>query len=288
MNITKVIIPAAGYGTRFLPITKSIPKEMLPLLNKPALQEVVEESILAGIHHACLVVSENKKAIRDYFTPNSKYRYLLQQAGKEQYIEGLATLLERISFSYITQEKMLGLGHAILLSKKKMNNEMFGVILPDMVLKGQEPCLKPLVQAAQEHQATIVAVMEVPNSEISSYGSIKVGKRFSENLMEITDIIEKPKPEAAYSNYAIFGRYIFTPAIFDAIEAVAPQANGEIQLTDAIALLAHQGHKVYAYKISGKVFDLGRPMGWLAANVYEGLQSPEYGAHIRMLLKELL
>lgn len=288
MNVSKVVIPAAGYGTRFLPITKSIPKEMLPVLNKPALQLVIEECAQAGIEESCLIVTKEKHEIRDYFTPQPHYRSLLKAAGKEHYLQGLTELLDRMKFTYINQDQMRGLGHAILLSKEAVGNEMFAVWLPDMLLMQDKPCLQPLVQAAQEHQATIVAVMEVPNEEISSYGSIKVGTRFSENLMEITDIIEKPKPENAYSNYAIFGIYIFTPEIYDAIQEIAPHAQGEIQLTDAIALLARRGKKVYAYKVSGTMFDLGRPGGWLAANVYEGLRSPQYCETIRGLLKNML
>ncbi len=288
MAVTKVIIPAAGYGTRFLPITKSIPKEMLPLLNKPALQEVIEESLASGINHFCLIMNENKSEIKDYFTINPAFNSLLQKAGKEHYLKELNELITQSNFTYIKQPEMLGLGHAIQMARPVIKNEMFGVILPDMVVFGDVPCMKPLVEAAQKHQATIIAVMEVPIEEISAYGSVKIGKKLTDNLMEITDIVEKPTPEEAPSNLAVLGRYIFTPAIFDAIEATTPHAKGEIQLTDAIALLASQGHKVLAYKVSGKVFDLGRPHGWLAANIFLGLQSPEYGGDVRKLLQKLL
>ena len=288
MAVTKVVIPAAGFGTRFLPITKSIPKEMLPLLNKPALQEVIEESLASGINHFCLIMNENKPEIKDYFTENPEFRSMLQKAGKKHYLKELSELIAQSTFTYIKQPEMLGLGHAIQMARPVIKNEMFGVILPDMVVFGDEPCMKPLVKAAQEHQATIIAVMEVPIEEISSYGSVKIGKKLTDNLMEISDVVEKPNPQDAPSNLAILGRYIFTPAIFDAIEAIAPHAKGEIQLTDAIALLARQGHKVFAYKVSGKVFDLGRPQGWLAANIFLGLQSPEYGDDIRKLVQELL
>ena len=183
---------------------------------------------------------------------------------------------------------MLGLGHAIQMARPVINNELFGVLLPDMVVFADEPCMKPLIAAAQKHQATIIAVMEVPIQEISAYGSIKIGKKFSDNLMEIKDIVEKPSPQEAPSNMAILGRYIFTPAIFDAIEAITPHAKGEIQLTDAIALLARQGHKVLAYKVNGTIFDLGRPQGWLAANIFVGLHSPEYGEMVKKLVKEFI
>ena len=287
MAITKVVIPAAGYGTRFLPITKAIPKEMLPLLNKPALQIVIEESIASDLTHFCIIMNDNKPAIKNYFTPDEPFRALLEKAGKLHYLKELSVLLEKSTFSYIAQPEMRGLGDAIQKAQSIIKNESFGVILPDMVKLDGEPCMKPLIEAAHEHNACVIAVMEVPLQEISSYGSIKVGKKLTDNLMEVTDIIEKPKPENAYSNYAIFGRYIFTPAIFKAIDETKPHA-GEIQLTDAIALLAHQGHTVLAYKIEGNIFDLGRPPGWLAANLFLGMQSAEYGDQIRKLIGEVI
>ena len=288
MTVRKVIIPAAGYGTRFLPITKSIPKEMLPLLNQPALQAIIQESIDSEINHFCIVMNDNKPEIKDYFSSNFAFRSRMQKSGKGDLIADLESLLTHAQFTYIKQPEMLGLGHAIMMAQSEIGKELFGVILPDMVVFNDEPCMKPLVQAAQEHEAIVIAVMEVPMEEISSYGCIKIGKKYSDNLMEITDIIEKPKPDQAFSNLAILGRYIFTPAIFDAIEATAPHASGEIQLTDAIALLARQGHKVLAYKVTGHIFDLGRPQGWLAANIFLGLKSPEFGAQIRELITGML
>ncbi len=288
MKVSKVVIPAAGYGTRFLPITKSIPKEMLPLLNKPALQEVVEESVASGINHFCMIMNDNKPEIKDYFTPDPAFRDMLAQSGKEHYVKELNELLEKTTFSYVKQPEMLGLGHAILMARPVIQNELFGVLLPDMVIFGDEPCMKPLVEAAQEHEATVIAVMEVPWDDISSYGSIKIGKKFTDNLMEIDALIEKPKREDAYSNLAVLGRYVFTPAIFDAIEETAPQAVGEIQLTDAINLLVERGHKVLAYRVDADIYDLGRPQGWLAANIHVGLQSPEFGPEVKKLIKKLV
>lgn len=288
MTVRKVVIPAAGYGSRFLPITKSIPKEMLPLLNQPALQTVIEESIASGLNHFCLVMNDNKPEIKDYFSYDFTFRSRVQRNGKGDLIADLEKLISHAQFTYIKQAEMLGLGHAIMMARPAIKKEMFGVVLPDMVVFDDEPCMKPLVQAAQEHGATVIAVMEVPMEEISSYGCIKIGKKFSDNLMEITDIIEKPQPEQAFSNLAILGRYVFSPAIFDAIDLTAPHASGEIQLTDAIALLARQGHKVLAYKVTGNIFDLGRPQGWLAANIFLGLQSPEFGEQIRESIKKMM
>jgi UTP--glucose-1-phosphate uridylyltransferase len=288
MTVRKVVIPAAGYGTRFLPITKSIPKEMLPVLNRPALHEVVEESVKSGIHHFCLIMNNNKPEIKDYFTPDPAFREMLAQTGKEHFVKELNELLAQTTFEYIKQPEMLGLGHAILMARPSIQNELFGVLLPDMVIFGQEPCMKPLVEAAQEHKAAVIAVMEVPWEEISSYGSIKIGKKYNDNLMEIDALVEKPKREDAYSNLAVLGRYVFTPDIFDAIEETAPQAVGEIQLTDAINLLIQKGHKVLAYKVDAPIFDLGRPQGWLAANIYAGMQSTEIGPEVKKILQNFL
>ncbi len=288
MTVRKVVIPAAGYGTRFLPITKAIPKEMLPLLNEPALQTIVDECNDSGLHNINFIMNKDKPEIRKFFTSDFTFRSRVQKSGKGSLIEGIESLISHCQFTYIKQPEMLGLGHAIMMAQPYIENEAFGVVLPDMVVFDTQPCMKPLVEAAQKHEATVIAVMEVPMEEISSYGSIKIGEHISDNLMEITDIIEKPKQEEAFSNLAILGRYVFTPAIFDAIEATAPHTTGEIQLTDAIALLARQGHKVLAYKVTGNVFDLGRPQGWLAANIFLGLQSKEFGGAVRELLKEMV
>lgn len=285
MDITKVVIPAAGYGSRFWPITKEIPKEMLQLLNKPALQVIVEEARLAGISESIVIVSENKTSIKQYFTEQPAFQSRVQKANKTNLTRELETILNSMAFTYINQPTMRGLGHAIMLAKEAIGSEYFGVMLPDDV-SFEENTMKEIARIAKEEAATVIAVMEVPLKEISSYGSIKPGRQITDNLIEITDVIEKPKPHEAYSNLAITGRYAFSPAIFQALEATAPHASGEIQLTDAIALLARQGHKVLAYKVSGSRFDLGRPHGWLAANIYLGINDPEYGAWIREYIRK--
>ncbi len=266
MNITKVIIPAAGLGTRFLPITKSIPKEMLPLLNKPALQYIVEEGLASGINHFCMIVSKTKPSIKQYFSPDKQLESQLTRINKIDRIKELNTVIEQSEFSYILQPEMRGLGDAVLMGKECMNNEYFGVILPDDLLFNSTPGIEQLKKVAQEHNTSVIAVVEVPKEEISSYGCVKIKNTLSDDLIEIEDVVEKPKPEEAFSNLAIVGRYIFSPTIFDAIEAIAPHAKGEVQLTDAITHLVKNGHKVLAYKIKGTRFDLGRPHGWLEAN----------------------
>lgn len=288
MRVIKVVIPAAGYGTRFLPETKSVPKELLPLLDKPVLQEVIEESVASEITDISIIVSEGKTAIQHYFTPNPQFDQILEKAGKLNRIESLNRLIDQCSFNFIDQPEMLGLAHAISMARPHIGNEYFGVILPDMVVFDEDPCMQGLVQAAQKYEATIIGVMEVPIAEISAYGSVKLGEQISENLIEITDLIEKPHPDKAYSNLAIMGRYVFSPAIFEAMEKVKPAPNGEIPLTDAIVYLAQHGHTVLAYKIKGTCFDLGRPHGWLEANIFLGLQSPDYGDYIRRAITRMM
>lgn len=268
MRISTIVIPAAGFGTRFLPFTKAVPKELLPLVNKPALQEVIEEGVRSGITRFCIIISEEKRAIEQYFSRNKKLETALEQTGKSALLDGINTLIDQCSFSYPIQKEMKGLGHAILMARDCVgHDDYFGVILPDDIIVG-DPGMQQLIEIAQREQAAVIAAMEVSSETISSYGSIKIGTPLQEDLVEVVDIIEKPKPDKAFSNLAIIGRYVLPTAIFDAIESVAPHANGEIQLTDAITHLINTGHRVLAYTIKGQRFDLGRPPGWLAANLY--------------------
>lgn len=287
MSITKIVIPAAGLGTRFLPFTKTVPKELLPLINKPALQEVVEEGIASGVTDFHIIVSNQKPEIKSYFTPSKELEATVANSGKEKLLESYNAMANEANFYYLIQEKMLGLGHAILMAKKAIGHQPFGVILPDDIILGETPGMQQLIDVAHEHNAMVIAVMEVDGDEISAYGCIKPGANVTDDIVEIQDIIEKPKPHEAFSNLGIIGRYVFTPAIFDAIEAIAPHASGEIQLTDAITHLIKQGHKVLACKIKGKRFDLGRPPGWLAANIHLAMQSFEYGDVVRKAIQEL-
>ena len=284
MTISKIIIPAAGLGTRFLPFTKTIPKELLPLIDKPALQHIIEEGHAAGVTHFCLIINDQKDAIKDYFTINPTLNALLEQKGRLDRIAALNQLIESTQFEYIDQPIMRGLGHAILMAKEHVGVDAFGVMLPDDIIVSEQPAIGQLMAVAQEYNAMVIAVKEVPSDQISAYGSIKPGKKITDSIVAIDDIIEKPKPGQEFSNLGIIGRYIFTPEIFDAIETIALRTNNEIQLTDAIAHLAKSGHRVLAYKVAGKRFDLGRPPGWLAANIYFGTHSSQYGDAVRRIL----
>lgn len=272
MKISTIVIPAAGLGTRFLPFTKTVPKELLPLYNKPALQEVIEEGIHSGIQNFCIVISEEKQAIKNYFSHHEQLEASLKKTGKGALLAPINRIIDQCRFVYPIQQEMKGLGHAILMAREHIADDYFGVMLPDDIIVGDIPCMQQLIEIARQEQAAVIGVIEVPLHEISAYGSIKIGSRLRDDLVEVADIIEKPQPENAFSNMAIIGRYVLPKEIFSAIEHIAPHASGEVQLTDALTHLVRTGHKLLAYTIQGTRFDIGRPHGWLAANIYFGAQ----------------
>ena len=263
--VTKCVFPVAGYGTRFLPATKAMPKEMLPIVNKPLVQYGVEEAVEAGMRDICFVTGRGKRAIEDHFDVSFELETQIAGSGKEAALEGIRTLMEQASFSYTRQNEMKGLGHAILMSQRLVGDEPFGVVLAD------DLCLNPegdgvLAQMARLHaqfRCSIVAVMEVPQDEIGTYGVI-AGEAISDDLIRVTDMVEKPDPAQAPSNLAVIGRYLLTPDIFGLIESTEAGKNGEIQLTDALRAQAQQGC-VMAYKFKGRRFDCGSVPGFMEA-----------------------
>jgi UTP--glucose-1-phosphate uridylyltransferase len=263
--VTKCVFPVAGYGTRFLPATKAMPKEMLPIVNKPLVQYGVEEAVEAGMRDICFVTGRGKRAIEDHFDVSFELETQIAGSGKEAALEGIRTLMEQASFSYTRQNEMKGLGHAILVSRRLVGDEPFGVVLAD------DLCLNPegdgvLAQMARLHaqfRCSIVAVMEVPQDEIGAYGVI-AGEAISDDLIRVTDMVEKPDPAQAPSNLAVIGRYLLTPDIFGLIESTEAGKNGEIQLTDALRAQAQQGC-VMAYKFKGRRFDCGSVPGFMEA-----------------------
>ena len=263
--VTKCVFPVAGYGTRFLPATKAMPKEMLPIVNKPLVQYGVEEAVEAGMRDICFVTGRGKRAIEDHFDVSFELETQIAGSGKEAALEGIRTLMEQASFSYTRQNEMKGLGHAILVSRRLVGDEPFGVVLAD------DLCLNPegdgvLAQMARLHaqfRCSIVAVMEVPQEEIGAYGVI-AGEAISDDLIRVTDMVEKPDPAQAPSNLAVIGRYLLTPDIFGLIESTEAGKNGEIQLTDALRAQAQQGC-VMAYKFKGRRFDCGSVPGFMEA-----------------------
>lgn len=267
MNITKAVIPAAGMGTRFLPYTKTVPKELLPILNFPAIHYIVEEGFQSGIHDFYIIANEHKKMIFNYFGPNEILNHFLTKNGKSALLKKIHELTEQTHIFYVEQEKPLGLGHAILMAEKQIDNQYFGILLPDDLFLGTEPALEQLIKIAQEQNASVIAVQEVSEDKVSSYGVISIKHKITDNLFEIDDLIEKPNKEDAPSNLAISGRYVLSPAIFKSLSLIKPGAGGEIQLTDGLKHMLKQGHKIFAYKIKNSTrFDLGTPQGWLEAN----------------------
>lgn len=268
-SIKKCLFPAAGYGTRFLPATKAIPKEMLPILTKPLLQYGVEEAIEAGIDTMAIVTGRGKRAIEDHFDISYELEHQIKGSKKETMLSDIRDVIEKCTFSYTRQIEMKGLGHAILTGHTLIGDQPFAVILADDLCdnKGDaKGVLSQMVKLYDKHQCCIVAIEEVPKEETNKYGVI-AGQAIHNNLFKVENMVEKPDPQDAPSNLAIIGRYILTPEIFEVLEKTQPGKGGEIQITDALLTLAKQG-KVLAYKFEGQRFDCGSVEGFVEATNY--------------------
>lgn len=267
--ISKCLFPAAGYGTRFLPATKAVPKEMLPILNKPLLQYGVEEALDAGIYNMAIVTGKGKRAIEDHFDNVYELEMQLQESNKEHYLKKINQIIQNSTFTYVRQKRMLGLGDAILSGGALIGNHSFAVILADDFCDGYESgVISQLVEVYKKYKCSIVAIEEIPLNQTSNYGIIEgdlIGN--TRNTYQVTQMIEKPDEKKAPSNLAIIGRYILTPDIFEVIKNTQPDKNGEIQLTDALNFQAKQG-KVIALKFKGLRFDCGSVRGYLKATNY--------------------
>jgi len=285
MKIAKTIIPAAGLGTRFLPYTKAVPKEMLPLLNKPAIHYTVEECIRSNINNIFMVINKDRSAIPQYFEPSNELRALLKDLNKEDLVSEVEKLIRRATFAYIYQPEPFGLGHAILTARDLIDpKEYFGILLPDDIIINKQAALAQLMQIAEHEKASVIAVQEVPTECLPSYGVISIKKQMTPRLYRIEDIVEKPKTYDAPSDLAVIGRYVLSGKIFDILAEKEQDADEELQLTDAISQLIKNGEKVYAYKIQGTRFDIGTPVGWLKAQFALALQDPEYAHHMKEFL----
>lgn len=285
--IQTAVIPAAGLGTRFLPFTKSVPKEMLPLISKPAIQYIIEESVNANLPELFIIIGKGKKAIIDHFNPINKQETLL----KEKHINLLKELIEdkiaQAKINYLWQPQPKGLGHAILMARNVIpSNSYFAVLLPDDILVGNDPAIGTMAKIAEKEKATVIAVQEVPQVNISSYGVISIKQQLAPDLFEVDNLVEKPSIDQAPSNLAIVGRYIIPEKIFGILDNMQHHVKGELQLTDAIQELINQGEKVIAYKFSHKRFDTGTPQGWLEAIIHFGLNDAHYAQNVKALLKK--
>ena len=264
--ITKCLFPAAGYGTRFLPATKAVPKEMLPIINKPILQYGVEEAISAGIANIAIVTGRGKRSIEDHFDNSVELEFQLKETSKEHYIKDIQHIIEKATFTYVRQKRMLGLGHAILTGEPLIGDNPFAVILADdLCINSNNSVLKQMIEVFDKYQCSVVAIEEVPEEDTNKYGII-AGDLIdgSNSIFRVTDMVEKPESNDSPSNMAIVGRYILTPDIFDIIKTIKPDLNGEIQITDALLRQANQGN-VIAYKFKGLRFDCGSVRGYIKA-----------------------
>lgn len=284
MKVHKAIIPAAGLGTRFLPATKAQPKEMLPIVDTPTIQFIVEEAIASGIEDIIIVTGRNKRAIEDHFDKNVELEEELKKSQKEDLLAQVRDISNMVNIHYIRQKEPKGLGHAIYCAKAFIGNEPFAVLLGDDIVKAEEPCLKQLIRVYNEYKTTVLGVQRVPDSEVSKYG-IVAGRQVEDRIFKVNDMVEKPDPEQAPSNIAILGRYIISPAIFSHLENITPGKGGEIQLTDALKSLMHH-EAMYAYDFIGKRYDVGNKMGFLQATVEFALEREDLKDEFRAWLKQ--
>lgn len=265
MKVRKAIIPAAGLGTRFLPATKAQPKEMLPIVDKPTLQYIIEEAVESGIEEILIITGRNKKSIEDHFDKSVELEYELEAKGKYDLLKEVRSISDMVNIHYIRQKEPKGLGHAIYCAKSFIGNEPFAVMLGDDIVVNSKPCLKQMMEMYEQYKTTILGVQEIAEADVSKYGIVD-GKHIEDRVYKVKGLVEKPTAEDAPSNIAILGRYIITPAIFEILEHTNPGKGGEIQLTDALKVLA-QKEAMYAYSFEGRRYDVGDKQGFLQATV---------------------
>ena len=286
-RIRKAVFPAAGLGTRFLPATKAQPKEMLPLVDKPIIQYVIEEAVAAGLTNIIIVTGRGKNAIEDHFDVSYELERLLQERGKTDLLDQVRAVSNMINVSYVRQGEALGLGHAVLVARDLVGDEPFAVMLGDDIIDNPIPCMKQMVQVFEKYQGPVVAVHKVPKDEISSYGVIDgEAEKGDDRVYRIRDLVEKPSAEEAPSDLAIIGRYILTPDIFDALATTPRDAAGEIQLTNGLRALRER-RPMYGYRFEGVRHDAGNKLGFLKATVEFALKREDLGGPFREYLKGL-
>jgi UTP--glucose-1-phosphate uridylyltransferase len=284
--VRKAVIPAAGLGTRFLPVTKCLPKEMLPIVDKPAIQYVVEEAARAGIEDILLITSRGKASLADYFDRAPELEHHLEVANKHEELKAVQEIAEMAQVHYVRQQEPLGLGHAVGVAREHVGNEPFAVMLGDDIMHERSGVLKGMLAAFERHGGSVVALKTVEPAEISAYGSARV-EPVEPGLVRMLEVVEKPRPEDAPSDLALMGRYVFTPEIFDAIDRLEPGRGGELQLTDAIGLLMAE-QAVYGYVFSWGRYDAGNRLDYLRANLELALERPDLGPGLRRLLGDLV
>ena len=286
MKVRKAVIPAAGFGTRFLPVTRTVPKVMLPVLNEPAIQFSVREAAQAGIEHIVFVISRGQEATNDYFQPVPALERALEVRGNTELLNEMREISSMIETSFVYQDKQLGLGHAVMMAKDEIGDEPFAVFLPDDIIFAGSPTIGEMASVFVERGSSVIAVKRVPDEAVSSLGIIDP-EPLSNGVYDVKGMVEKPRLEDAPSNLAIVGRYVLTPEVFGALEKATPGAIGEIQLTDAIEAVRREQGAV-AYEITEDHFDVGTPIGMLKASVYAALNREDMAQEIKDWLRVIV
>ncbi len=287
-QIRRAVFPAAGLGTRFLPATKAQPKEMLPLVDKPLIQYVVEEAVAARIENLIIVTGRGKNAIEDHFDVSFELERILEERGKSDLLSLVRAVSDMVHIAYVRQKEALGLGHAILMAEDLVNKEPFAVLLGDDIIESDPPCIHQMIDVYERYRASVVAIMEVPHEEVGRYGVIQ-GVPLGDDggrIFEVQNLVEKPPIDKAPSNLAIIGRYILTPGIFAALKVTDRGSAGEIQLTDGLRTLL-SSERILGYRFRGRRYDAGEKLGFLKATVEFALRNEEFGSAFRAYLKSL-
>ena len=284
MTVRKAVIPAAGFGTRFLPATKAVPKEMLPIVDKPTIQYIAEEAIKAGITELLIVTSRGKEALMNHFDKAFELEAVLERDGKEEMLKAVREVSDKIDVHFIRQQEQKGLGHAVLYAKSFVAGEPFAVMLGDDVVVSEKPCIGQLIEQYEKYGSTILGVQKVGMEHVSKYGIVDAHS-VGERVYKLQGMVEKPKMEEAPSDMAVLGRYIITPAVFDCLEKTPKGAGGEIQLTDALVMLA-ETEDIYAYDFEGKRYDIGTKQGFLQETVDFALSRPYLRSDCMKFLKQ--
>ncbi|QLH74184.1 MAG: UTP--glucose-1-phosphate uridylyltransferase GalU [Methanomassiliicoccales archaeon] len=282
----KAVIPAAGWGIRFLPLTKEQPKEMIPVVDKPTIQYVVEEALAAGITDIVIITGRHKRGIEDHFDRSYELEAVLERGNKKEYLKKVRDISNMADIHFIRQKEQRGLGDAVLKAKQHIGDEPFAVMLGDTIYRSKVPVVKQLMDVHKRTGRSVIAIEPVPREKVKDYGII-AGRKVDEDLYLIDDLVEKPLPELAPSDLAIAGTYILTHEIFEAIERTPPGLNGEVQLTDALRLLRKK-QEIYGWRFEGKRYDIGDMIGWLKTQVELGLLHPEYSAALKEHIESLL
>jgi len=285
MEVRKAVILAAGYGTRLLPATKAQPKETLPLVDKPIIQYTVEEAAASGLNEVVIVTSAGKRAVEDHFDRSWDLERVLEAKGDEERLTELRGISQLADIAYVRQHEQRGIGDAVMTARHVVGNDPFVLMFPDDVITSDVPAAKQLVDAFKQHGGSVVAVESVPQDEIESYGIVD-GDRVDERTTRLRGVVEKPRPAEAPSNLGIVGRYVLTPQVFDAIQETKPGVAGEIQITDALAILLER-QPMFAYEFEGRRFDTGRPLGMIQASIELALMREDVGSGLRTYLREL-